>query len=158
MKLSRRIQDLVRAGLASPWRLSGLGQGTSPARMEAQLEQIRKSLTGAAGREKQLQDALALAEEEGRERDTLRLRRELADLSRSKDELQAALDLIEARIEIKTEAVGKEKAGLRPSPATQPEAETPESAEDSAVDRGEEADLAARKTRLSAPEKGRGKP
>ena len=62
MKLSKRIRDLVRASLAVPPRLSGLGRAKSPAKLEAQLEHIRKSLIRSAAREERLQDDLALAE------------------------------------------------------------------------------------------------
>lgn len=148
MKLSKRIRDLVRASLASPRRRSELGKTRSPKRLDAQLEQIRKSLTRAAGREKQLQDELARAEQEGRERDAIRVRHDLADLSRSTDELQAALDLIEARIEMEREA--KEQAARPPSPTTG----DLDTSKASLADEEEETDLSARKarkTRLAAP-------
>jgi hypothetical protein len=149
MKLSRRIQDLVRAGLTSPLQLSRLGKTGSPARQEAQLERIRKSLVQAAAREKLLQDDLRLAEAEGRERDALRLRRELADLARSADELQAALDLIEARIEM--QAQNKAEAGLPASSRVASLAEEPESSEAPLAEEGDQDELAARKARLAKP-------
>jgi hypothetical protein len=153
MKLSRRIRDLVRAGLASPARFSGLGKGKSPARLERQLEQIGKSLAQAAVREEQMQDELALAEEEGRERDAVRLRRQLADLAESTDELQKALDLIEARIEMEQERV-VEEVEPRPSPEISLLAEETESPQASVSgEKDEEDDLSARRARLAAPDK-----
>ncbi len=155
MKLSKRIRDLVRSGLTSPQRFSGLrGKASSHKRMEAQLEQIRKSLTRAAVREKRLQDDLAVAEEQGLERDAIRLRRELADLNRSKDELRASLDLIEARIEMELERKGK--AGIPPSVGDPLVTEEVDSPQTSVADSEEGADLAARKSRLATPETRRG--
>lgn len=146
MKLSKRIQDLLRANLASPPRwFSGRGKARSPAQMEAQLEQIRKSLAQAAGREKRLQDELALAEQEGREREAIRLRRELAELGRSRDELQAALDVIEARIEMARQS----QTAAVAIPSTAKELASPQP---SLAESGEDAELAARKSRLAAPE------
>jgi hypothetical protein len=156
MKLSRRIWDLVRAGVAAPARFSGLGRGRSPARLERQLEQIGKSLAQAAAREKQMQDELALAEEEGRERDAVRLRRQLADLAESTDELQKAVDLIEARIEMERERAREreEEVEPRPSPEISQLAEEMESPQTSVSgEKDEEDDLSARRTRLAAPDK-----
>ncbi len=155
MKLSRRIRDLVRAGVAVPARFSGLGKGRSPARLEGQLEQIGKSLAQAAAREKQMQDELALAEEEGRERDAVRLRRQLADLAKSTDELQKALDLIEARIEMERERAREreEEAEPRPSPEISQLAEEVESPPIASGEKDEEDDLSARRARLAAPDK-----
>jgi hypothetical protein len=147
MKLSRRIRDLVQAGLTSPRRFSGLGKARSPRRMEAQLEHIRKSLAQAAAREKGLQDELALAEGEGREQDAVRLRRELRELERSSDQLRAALDMIEARVEMAGESQAAEAAAS-------PVAEGAGSPQASLADEGEDADLATRKARLAAPEAG----
>jgi seryl-tRNA synthetase len=147
VKLSRRIRDLIRANL-TPRRLAGSRQARSPDRLEAQLEQIRKSLVQAAGREKRLQDELLLAEQEGRERDTMRLRRELADLSQSTEELRAALDLIEARIEVAQEAKSQDLSA--PSP---PETEDSGAPESSLTSVQEETDLERLKARLAAPEK-----
>jgi hypothetical protein len=142
-----------------------LGKAKSPARLEAQLEQIGKSLAQAAAREKQLQDDLALAEAEGRERDAVRIRRQLADLAESSDELQKALDLIEARIEMERERAPEreEEAALRPSEEVSLLEEEGESAQASLEDdaslkneKGEEKDrgddLTARKSRLAAPD------
>jgi hypothetical protein len=151
MKLSRRIRDLVRAGLTPSSRGSRFGRAKSPARLEAQLEQIRKSLAQAAVREKQLQDELTLAEEESRERDAIRLRRQLADLARSTDELRAALDLIAARVEMERERKGK--AELRPSEKASLEAQETESPQATMADDRDEGDSAARKARLEAPPK-----
>ncbi len=152
MKLSKRIRDLVRAGVAVPSRFSGLGKDRSAARLEGQLEQIGKSLAQAAAREKQMQDELALAEEEGRERDAVRLRRQLADLAESTDELQKALDLIEARIEMERER--KEEVELRPSPEISLLAEETESPQTGVSgEKDEEDDLSARRARLAAPNK-----
>ena len=146
MKLSKRIRDLVRANLTPRQWLSGLGQAQSPAQGNMQLERIRKSLAQAAAREKQLQENLALAEQEGRERDAIRLRRELAELGRSGDELQAALDLIEARVEVSRQRAGEAAPHPYPTPG---ETGSPRT---SLADSEEEADLAARKARLAAPE------
>jgi hypothetical protein len=120
--------------------------------MEGQLEQIGKSLAQAAAREKQMQDELALAEEEGRERDAARLRRQLADLAVSTDELQKALDLIEARIEMERER--KEEVELQPSPEVSLLAEETESPQTCVSgEKDEEDDLSARRARLAAPSK-----
>ena len=150
MKLSRRIRHLVRASFASSRRSSSIGKAKSP----KQLEKIRKSLVRAAARENRLMDDLALAEKQGREREANRLRRELNDLARSTDELQAALALIEARIEMERESRGK--APSPPSEAlTQIEgAHAPQPAlEDTGEE--EETDLTERKARLAAPEEKR---
>jgi hypothetical protein len=152
MKLSRRIRDLVRAGLASPRRVSGLGRSKSPERIEAQLEQIRKSLTRAAAREERLQDDLALAEQEGRERDAVRIRRELAGLAQSTHELRAALDLIEARIEVGRER-RDEVETHRAEGVPHQVAEETDAPQMSLADEKDEIDLTARKARLSAPKK-----
>jgi hypothetical protein len=148
MKLSKRIRDLVRANLASPRGLADLSRVRSPDKLEAQLEHIRKSLVRSAAREKQLQDELALAEQQGQEQDAVRLRRELADLSRSTDELQSVLDLIEARIEMSSEK--KDLASQSAPPTDQQDSDLLQ-----AVLSEEEAepDLAARKARLAAPER-----
>jgi hypothetical protein len=145
MKLSKRIRDLVRANLASPPRLTDLSRARSPGQLEAELEHIRKSLVRSAAREKQLQDDLDLAEQEGRERDAIRLRRELSELSKSRDELQAALDLIATRIEMTREST--EQASPQPYPA-----EASLTAEESLVAPEDEDDLAARKARLAKPQ------
>lgn len=149
-KLSRRIRDVLRASLLAPPRLRGLGQARPPTSMEAQLEHIRTSLAQAAAREKRLQDDMALAEQEGRERDALRLQRQLADLARSSDELRAVLELIEARIEVERQA--------ETQPTPEAVASLPEEAASPQVPLAAEADqsddLAARKERLSAPEAG----
>ena len=154
MKLSKRILDLVRASLAAP-KLSGLGKQRSPQRLEAQLEHIRKSLVQAAGREKRLQDALPLAEQEGREREAVRLRRQLADLARSSQELQAALDLIQARIEVERERQGAAEAPPASQAVSPLTGEVP-TLPASLADGEDQADLAARKARLAAPEGKRG--
>ena len=122
--------------------------------MEAQLEQIRKSLARAAVREQQLQADLALAEEEGRERDAVRLRRELADLSRSTDELQGTLDLIEARIEMKRESEAAAELDRTEEFSTLSE-EMDSSEAAPTGDKEDDDDLAPRKTRLAAPPKKR---
>ena len=147
MKLSRRIRDLVRAGLTSPSRVSRLGRAKSPARLEAQLEQIGKSLAQAAAREKQIRDDLTVAEEEGREGDAARLRRRLADLAESTEELQKALDLIEARIEMEGER--EEEVGPHPSEEVSPLAEETESPQTSLEEEKRGDDLTARKSRLA---------
>jgi hypothetical protein len=145
VKLSGRIRDLIRANL-SPQRWLGRSSGAgSPEKLEAQLEHIRKSLTQAAGREKRLHDELLIAEQEGREQDAVRLRRELADLSKSGEELRSALDLIEARIEMAHTAKSQDLS--TPSPT-----EDLRQSASSLTDEGEEADLASRKARLAAPE------
>jgi hypothetical protein len=151
MKLSKRIRDLVRANLASPPRLTDLSRARSPGQLEAELEHIRKSLVRSAAREKQLQDDLTLAEQEGRERDAIRLRRELSKLGKSTDELQAALDLIAARIEM-TREITKDQAPPQPYPA-----EASPAAEESLAAPEDEDDLAARKARL-AKSRGEQKP
>jgi hypothetical protein len=126
--------------------------------MGVQLEQIRRSLTGAAVREKQLRDDLALAEQEGRERDAVRLRRELSDLSRSTDELQSALDLIEARIELERERKPAAEARHATEPSSVTEGEDHRAVTSLvAGEEAEESDLATRKSRLAAPREDQGK-
>jgi hypothetical protein len=100
----------------------------------------------SAAREKQLQDDLTLAEQEGRERDAIRLRRELSELGKSTDELQAALDLIAARIEMARE-IKKDQAPPQPYPS-----EASPTAEESLAAPEDEDDLAARKARLAKPQ------
>lgn len=151
MKLSKRIRDLVRGNLASPRRLTELGGARSPDQLEAQLEHIRRSLVRSAAREKQLQDDLTLAEQEGRERDAIRLRRELSELDKSTDELQAALDLIAARMEMARESKGQ----APPQPyltKASPKAEEMGSPQTSLAAPEDEDDLAARKARLAKPQ------
>jgi hypothetical protein len=145
MKLSRRIWDVVRSGLRSPRSASKLEKVGSSRRIETQLEEIGQSLARSVAREKRLRDDLSLAEADGRERDAIRLRRQLADLTRSKDELQAALDLIEARVEMER---GPESDTGPASPAgeTLALATSPTDAVGE-----EEVDLADRKARLSTP-------
>ncbi len=156
MKLSRRIRHLVRANFASPRRASSVGitKTKSPARMEKQLEQIRKSLVRAAARENRLMNDLDLAEKQGREQDANRLRGELNDLARSTDELQSALALIEARIEMERESRGEAPSPPSEVPTKIEDAHAPQPALEDTGDE-EEADLAARKARLAAPEEKR---
>jgi hypothetical protein len=143
MKLSERIKALLRANLAvPPWR-SVVGETRSPAGMDAQLEQIRKSLAQAALREKRLQDELARAEEEGREREAIRLRRELSELGQSTDELRATLDRIEAYLEM----ARQDQAAPPPSAEEAGEAQAPGGSTP------EDADLSARMSRLDTPPK-----
>ena len=147
MKLSERIKNLLRANLAAPpWR-SLLGEDRSPAGMDAQLEQIRKSLAQAALREKRLQDELAGAEQEGREREAIRLRRELSELGQSTDELRATLDRIEAYLE-----VARQNQAV-PPPAAPPLAAEPDAAQSSSPSAPDDADIDARKSRLDTPQK-----
>ena len=147
MRLSERIKDLLRANLAAPpWR-SVLGDRRSPAGMDAQLEQIRRSLAQAALREKRLQDELAQAEQEGREREAIRLRRELAELGQSTDELRATLDRIEAYLEM-----ARQNQAAAPT-ASPPPAADPDAAQASSPDTPGEEDLDARKSRLDTPQK-----
>jgi prophage tail gpP-like protein len=115
--------------------------------MDTQLEQIRRSLTRAVAREQQVQDELIVAEQDGRDVDAVRLRRELNELAQSIDELRAALDVIEARIEVAQAA--REPAQAGPSR----KAEESEAARDSLSGAEEPDDLAARKSRLVAPER-----
>ncbi len=147
MKLSGRIRDLIRANLSPQRWLGGSRETRSSEKLEAQLEQIRKSLIRAAGREKRLQDELLTAEQEGRERDAVRLRRELADLSKSSGELRSVLDLIEARLEM---AQGEKSQSL--SGSSSPEAEHPPLPGSSLSSDQEQTDLDIRKARLAAPE------
>jgi hypothetical protein len=112
------------------------------------LEHIRRALVQSAAREKQLQDELVLAEGQDREQDVVRLRRELADLTQSSDELQSALDLIAARIEMTSE-----NQGPAPQPLPQTDQHDPASLQTSLSEEEAEPDLAARKARLAAPER-----
>ena len=125
-----------------------MGRAKSPARLEAGLEQIGKSLAQAAAREKQLRDDLALAEDEGREREADRLRRRLADLAESTHKLQKALDLIEARIEMEGER--EEEAQPRASEEESLLAGETESPQTSVEEKKDGDDLSARKSRLAA--------
>ncbi len=150
MKLSERIKALLRANLTEPpWRLAG-EEGRTPAGTDAQLEKIRKSLAQAALREKRLQDELAQAEQEGREREAIRLRRELSELEQSSDDLRATLDRIEAYLEVtrQNQAAPPERG---PSPA--PAVEGPDETQSSAPNTPEDADLSARMSRLDTPPK-----
>ena len=156
MKLSKRIRDLVRAHLTTSPRFSGLGKAKSTEQIQAQLELIRKSLAQAAARESQVQDELALAEREGRERDASRLRRELADLAEATGELQRTVDLIEARIEMEREYT-EGKQGL-PSVEVPLSAEESEPSHPSLAEKDDEAGLNARRERLAAPEEKRDEP
>ncbi len=147
MKLSERIKALLRANLATPpWR-SAVGEGRSPAGMDAQLEQIRRSLAQAALREKRLQDDLARAEQAGREREAIRLRRELSELEQSTDELRATLDRIEAYLEV------ARQNQVAPPPASPAPVEGLDEAQAPAQSTSEDADLNARMSRLDTPKK-----
>ncbi len=154
MKLSERIKALLRANLTEPpWHSAG-GEGRTPAGMDAQLEKIRKSLAQAALREKRLQDELAQAEQEGREREAIRLRRELSELGQSSDELRATLDRIEAYLEV----VRQNQAAPSPaSPAPAPVAKVtgPDEVQAASPTQSapEDDDLSARMARLNKPEK-----
>jgi hypothetical protein len=147
MKLSQRIRDLLRANLAAPpWR-SVVGGSRTPAGMDAQLEHIRRSLAQAALREKRLQDELAQAEQGGHEREAIRLRRELSELGQSTDELQAALDRIEAYLEMARQNQAAPPAASPSLAAGLGEAQT------SSPGMPGDADLDARKSRLDTPQK-----
>jgi hypothetical protein len=97
-----------------------------------------------------MRDDLALAEADGREQDAIRIRRELAALNRSKHELQSALDLIEARIEMERRPEGETDPG---SPAGETTL-APAALLTDAVEE-KETDLADRKARLSTSVKGK---
>jgi hypothetical protein len=155
MKLSKRIRDLVRANLTTSARFSGLGKAKSPGQLEAQLDLIHKSLAQAAVRESQVQDELALAEREGRERDAVRLRRELADLTESTGELQRTLDLIEARIEMEREHHREGNESLPEVEEAPLAAEKSEPSHGSLAEKDGEPGLNARRARLAAPEEKR---
>jgi hypothetical protein len=130
-----------------------LGKAKSLGQIEAQLDLIRKSLAQAAARESQLQDELALAEREGRERDAGRLRRELDDLTEATGEVQKTLDLIEARIEMDLEhREGKESLPSVEAPLA---AEKSEPSDVSLGEKDDEAGRNARRSRLAAPEEKR---
>jgi hypothetical protein len=149
MKLSERIRDLLRANLAAPpWR-SVVGETRSPARTDTQLEQIRKSLAQAVLREKRLQDELVQAEQEGREREAIRLRRELAELGQSSDELRATLDRIEAYLEV----ASQNQAAPPPAAPSRAPVEGTDEAQPPAQSTPEDADLSARMSRLDTPPK-----
>jgi hypothetical protein len=150
MKLSERIKALLRANLAEPpWR-SVVGENRSPAGTDAQLDQIRKSLAQAALREKRLQDDLARAEQEGREREAIRLRRQLSELGQSSDELRATLDRIEAYLEVaRRDQAAPPPAAPSPAPAGGADEAQPSQTQSSP----EDADLSARMSRLDTPPK-----
>ncbi len=148
MKLSERIKTMLRAALAAPPVRSAVEEGCAPAGTDAQLEKIRKSLAQAALREKRLQDELAQAEQEGREREAIRLRRELSELGQSSDELRATLDRIEAYLE-----VTRQNQAAPPAPSPAPAVEGPDEAQASAPSTPDDADLSARMSRLDTPPK-----
>ncbi len=159
MKLSRRIKDLLRASVGATLRHpAGWRTAKSPTQLDAQLERIRTSLTRGIAREKHVQDELAMAEQEGRERDTIRLQRDLSELNQSMDELRGALDLIQARIEMAHQAESPEAvAGAAVGEAAKPGTSSHVSLS-TAADGGEEPqstsqddDLEDRKERLSKP-------
>jgi hypothetical protein len=116
--------------------------------MDAQLEQIRRSLAQAAVREKRLQDELAQAEQEGREREAIRLRRELSELGRSSGELRATLDRIEAYLEL----ARQNQAAPPPASPPPPDVGTGE-AQAPSRSAPDDTDLEARKSRLDTPRK-----
>jgi hypothetical protein len=153
MKLSERIKALLRANLAEPpWR-SVAGENRSPAGTDAQLEQIRKSLAQAALREKRLQDDLARAEQEGREREAIRLRRQLSELGQSSDELRATLDRIEAYLEVaRRDQAAPPPAAPAPAPVAGVEG-SDEAQSSQTQSSPEDADLSARMSRLDTPPK-----
>jgi chromosome segregation ATPase len=143
MKLSKRITDVLRANLASLGQRPGPGQARPPAQLEKQLEHIRRSLTQATGRKKRLDDELALAEQEGRGRDAIRLEREITELDRSMEGLRATLDTIEAHVEM------AQRSGEQAPGETPPRKEALDVTESESDEKA--ADLSARKSRLSAP-------
>jgi len=105
-----------------------------------------------------VQDELAMAEQEGRERDAIRLQRDLSELNQSMDELRGALDLIQARIEMAHQAESPEAvAGAAAEEAAQ-RGTSPHLSLSTAADSGEEPQSASRddeledrKERLSKP-------
>ncbi len=150
MKLSERIKALLRANLTEPaWHSAG-GEDRPSAGTDAQLDKIRKSLAQAALREKRLQDELAQAEQEGREREAVRLRRELSELGRSSDKLRATLDRIEAYLEV----VRQNQAAPPPaSPAPVAGLEPDEAQASQTQSTPEDDELSARMARLDTPKK-----
>jgi hypothetical protein len=158
MKLGSRILDLVSAlahgqtAGAAPSRRREPGSGA-----EGKAQQIRRSLATAEGRREKLQ--------EGRDRESLLVRREMAVLSRSVDQLQAALDIVEARLAVVPPLAKpgdyrriRNCATVRPAQAseTREAASATSPAESPAQDQGVSAtppadDLEARKKRLAGP-------
>ena len=62
-----------------------------------------------------------MAQQEGRERDAIRLQRDLSELNQTMDELRGALDLIQARIEMAHQAESPEAvAGAGDGEAARP--------------------------------------
>ena len=159
MRLSRRIKDLLRASVEAALRpRADWRTAKSPTQLDAQLERIRRSLTRGIAREKHVQDELAMAEQEGRERDAIRLQRDLSELNQSMDELRGALVLIQARIEMAHQAESPEAvAGATAREAARPGTLSHVSLS-TAADGGEEPHSASqddamedRKERLSKP-------
>jgi len=159
MKLSRRIKDLLRASVGATLRHpAGWRTAKSSTQLDAQLERIRTSLTRGVAREKRVQGELAMAEQEDRERDAIRLRRDLSELNQSMDELRGALDLIQARIEMAHQAQSpKTVAGATAGEVARP-GELSHVSLSTAADGGEgpqstsqDDDLEDRKERLSKP-------
>ncbi len=153
MKLSERIKALLRANLTEPaWHSAG-GEDRPSAGTDAQLDKIRKSLAQAALREKRLQDELAQAEQEGREREAIRLRRELSELGRSSDELRATLDRIEAYLEVvRQNQAAPPPASPTPAPVAG-RAEPDEAQAPQTQSTPEDDELSARMARLDTPKK-----
>ncbi len=145
MRLIEKIGHLVRARLhgaevSAAW--SPTGRNASP---QSGVAGIRRSLEESQSRRARLEEALDDSLREGREGDTVRLKRQLAELERSQGELQAALELIQSQ---------QEQTSAAKRPATDPGVETAKNAESLPQAAGEHQDSARdqRKSRLSRPE------
>ena len=148
MKLGRRILDLVRAVALAPRRGTPDSRPVAPdSRPEGQLEQIRCSLARADVRRQKLQDDLAAAEEAGRNREAVRLRRQMEQLSRSAEQLQGALDRIDTHLEAALPA--RKRETRTPEAASSLNAQAAPTPSDQTSAMPQDANIEARKRRLS---------
>jgi hypothetical protein len=157
MKLSRRIRDLLQATLRAPITIKKPQVSPSTktrAHLDIQLKHIQTSIEESAARQRRLEEHLSQAEAESRERDVLRLQREIEDLSFSSQKLQATLDLIQTRIQMMAEA---ETSTDRPRESDLGEKVKATAqlatADDSEQTQDNSTDLEERRNRLSAPPK-----
>jgi len=148
VRLSKRVLHLMRA-LVSPRPAPArpLRDG-SPARLEGELQRMRAALERAAARRQRLEQELAEAERQGQQDEAVRLRRMLAELVRSMEQLQTGLDRLAAQLELvhSAEAAGSQ-AAAHSRPTQLAGAAPGEAAAPAAPARSD--DLEARKARLS---------
>jgi hypothetical protein len=102
MRLVDKIGHLLRAGL-SPRSDASVSGKRRPRQLQPESERIKKGLEKAAAQEKTLEEQLARTLEEGRERDAIRIRRQLAEIRESSESLRTSLDLAQAWSETKAD-------------------------------------------------------